>query len=130
MEIKLCAVAASMLFTPLLEGSATPYCGKLLNSVIMLLVKPEDERIDEEQDVPDLDEMVGYTAVYAQLHNSTKTEDDPLKDVKDPKEFLAKILGGVSLQQPGKLPSIVQGLESSNQTALAQLCSTFRISIV
>ncbi|CAK9858088.1 unnamed protein product [Sphagnum jensenii] len=130
MEIKLCAVAASMLFTPLLEGSATPYCGKLLNSVITLLVKPDDERIDEEQDVPDLDEMVGYTAVYAQLHNSTKTEDDPLKDVKDPKEFLAKILGGVSLQQPGKLPSIVQGLESSNQTALAQLCSTFRISIV
>ncbi|CAM6025473.1 unnamed protein product [Sphagnum balticum] len=129
-EIKLCAVAASMLFTPLLEGSATPYCGKLLNSVVTLLVKPEEERVDEEQDVPDLDEVVGYTAVYAQLHNSSKAEDDPLKDVKDPKEFLAKTLGGVSSQQPGKLPSIIQGLEPSNQTALGHLCSTFRISIV
>jgi exportin-2 (importin alpha re-exporter) len=129
-ETKLCAVAATMLVAPLFQSSQEIYVGKLVNSVMTLLVKPEEDRVEEDKDVPDMDEVAGYVAVYAQLHNAAKREDDPLKDIKDPKEFVAKTLAGVSQQYP-KLSSIIQqGLEAGNMTALAQFCSAYGVSIV
>lgn len=128
-EIKLCAVAATMLIAPLFQSSLDAYVGKLLNSVMTLLIKPEEERVEEDKDVPDMDEVAGYAAVYAQLHNAAKKEEDPLKDIKDPKEFVAKTLAGVSAQYPQMSLVVQQGMESGNTTALAQFCSTYGVTI-
>ncbi|KAJ7514727.1 hypothetical protein O6H91_23G056900 [Diphasiastrum complanatum] len=134
LECKLCSVAATKLLSEspvLLADSAVATWGKFLNSVVTLLVRPEEERVNEETDVPDLDEFVGYATVYAQLHNAGKREEDPVKEVKDPKEYLVNSLMRLSSQYPGKFPSIIlQHLEAPNQTGLAQLCSTYRRTLV
>ncbi|MCO5572303.1 hypothetical protein L7F22_026056 [Adiantum nelumboides] len=133
-EMKLCAVASTKLLceSPFLQSDAAiPVWGKLLNSVITLLVRPEEERVEDEGDVPDLDEMVGYTAVYAQLHNAGKKEEDPVKEVHDPKEFLATSLSKLSSCLPGKFPILIQqSVEPANQAGLAQFCSTYKCAIV
>lgn len=38
--------------------------GKLMNSVMILLVKFEEEWVEEDKDVFDMDEVVGYVVVY------------------------------------------------------------------
>lgn len=103
--------------------------GKLMNSVMTLLVKPEEERVEEDKDVPDMDEVAGYVAVYAQLHNAAKKEDDPLKDIKDPKEFVAKTLAGVSQQYRNLSAILQQGLEPANMTALGQFCGAYGVTL-
>ena len=79
----------------------------------------------------DINEMVGYTAVYAQLHNAGKKEVDPIKDVQDAKEFLATSLARASANMPGKFPILIQqNVEPPNQAGLAQFCNTYRCAIV
>lgn len=133
LEVKLCAVASTKLLceSPILQTeSAASTWGKLLNSVMTLLVRPEEERVEEEGDVPDLDEMVGYTAVYAQLHNAGKKEEDPVKEIHDAKEFLVTSLAKVSSCIPGKFPVLIQqNVEPANQMGLAQFCSMYKCTI-
>lgn len=38
--------------------------GKLVNNVMILLIKFEEEWVDEDKDVFDMDEVVGYVVVY------------------------------------------------------------------
>jgi exportin-2 (importin alpha re-exporter) len=128
-ETKLCAVFATMLVGPLFQTSKEMYVGRLVNSVMTLLVKPEEERVEDDKDVPDMDEVAGYVAVYAQLHNAAKKEDDPLKDVKDPKEFVAKTLAAVSQQYRSLSTVLQQGMEPSNMAALGQFCSTYGVTL-
>ncbi|XP_073388000.1 exportin-2 [Physcomitrium patens] len=128
-ETKLCSVFATMLVAPLFQSSKEALVGKLVNNVMTLLIKPEEERVDEDKDVPDMDEVVGYVAVYAQLHNAAKKEDDPLKDIKDPKEFVAKTLAGVSQQYRSLSTVLQQGLEPANMIALGQFCSASSVAL-
>ncbi|KAH7316301.1 hypothetical protein KP509_21G087100 [Ceratopteris richardii] len=133
-EVKLCAVASTKLLceSPVLQtDAAIPVWGKLLNSLITLLIRPEEERVEDEGDVPDLDEMVGYTAVYAQLYNAGKKEEDPVKEVQDAKQLLVISLAKLSSCAPGKFPAIIQqSVEPANQAGLAQFCNTYNCSIV
>lgn len=128
-ETKLCAVHATMLVAPLFQASKEVYVGRLMNSVMTLLVRPEEERVEDDKDVPDMDEVAGYVAVYAQLHNAAKKEDDPLKDIKDPKEFVAKTLAAVSQQYQGLSTILQQGLEPANMTALGQFCTAYGVTL-
>ncbi|KAL2612267.1 hypothetical protein R1flu_023959 [Riccia fluitans] len=133
METKLCAVAATKLLTEspaLLADGAGPLWGRLLNSVMTLLVRPEEDRVEQEADIPDLDEVVGYTTTYAQLYNAGKKEEDPVMEVKDAKEYLAVSLARVSAQYPGKFgPLIQQYTDPANQAGLMHILSTFRVGL-
>ncbi|CAM6129189.1 unnamed protein product [Calypogeia fissa] len=132
-ETKLCAIAATKLLTesPILLSDASQVTwGKLLNSVVTLLVRPEEDRAEEETDIPDLDEVVGYTTTYAQLHNAGKKEEDPVKDIKDSKEYLATSLGRASAQFPGRFGGIIQqSLDPANQAGLMQILNTYHVRL-
>lgn len=133
-ETKLTSVASTRLLceSPILLDNATAkQWGKLLDSIVTLLSRPEQDRVEEEPEVPDIGETVGYTATFVHLYNAGKKEEDPLKEVKDPKEFLVKLLSKLSALAPGRYPKIIsENLEPSNQSALLQLCSTYNSTIV
>ncbi|EOX95681.1 Cellular apoptosis susceptibility protein / importin-alpha re-exporter, putative isoform 1 [Theobroma cacao] len=133
-ELKLTAVASTRLICEspvLLDATAARHWGKMLDSIVTLLSRPEQDRVDEEPEMPDIAENVGYTATFVKLYNAGKKEDDPLTDIKDPKHFLVASLAKVSALTPGRFPQIInENLEPANQAALLQLCSTYNCTIV
>lgn len=133
-ELKLTAVASTRLICEspaLLDAANVELWGKLLDSIVTLLSQPEQNRVEEELEVPDIAENVGYTATFVRLYNAGKKEEDPLKDVKDPKEFLVASLARLSSLSPGRYPQIInQYLDPANQAALLQLCNTYNCPIV
>ena len=41
-----------------------------------LLARPEEDRVEEEIEMPDLEETIGYTPAFAQLYNVGKKENE------------------------------------------------------
>ncbi|XP_010512821.1 PREDICTED: exportin-2-like [Camelina sativa] len=132
-EVKLAAVAATRLIceTPaLLDPSATKLWGKMLDSIVTLVSRPEQERVLDEPEMPEISENVGYTAAFVNLHNAGKKEEDPLKDIKDPKQFVVASVSRLSSASPGRFPQIIgENLEQANQAALIQLCNAYNCGI-
>ncbi|XP_031505824.1 exportin-2-like [Nymphaea colorata] len=128
-EVKLCLVASTGLLcesSSLLQDSPPVLIlwGKLLDSIVTLLSRSEQERVDDEPGVSDICEAVGYTAIW-------KKKEDPVEAIKDPKEYVITSLARLSTLSPGKYPAIIQGsLDSANQAALLQLCGMYNCSIV
>lgn len=133
-ETKLAAVASTRLIcesSSLLDAAAAEHWGKMLDSIVTLLSRPEQDRVEDEPEMPDISENVGYTATFVRLFNAGKKEEDPLKDIKDPKEFLVASLAKLSTLYPGRFPQVISHyLEPANQAALLQLCSTYNCPIV
>ncbi|KAG9143956.1 hypothetical protein Leryth_021624 [Lithospermum erythrorhizon] len=130
-EIKLTSVSSTRLIceSPTLLDSNL--WGKMLDSVVTLLSRPEEERVQEETEVPDFGETVGYNTTFVHLYNVGKKEEDPLKEITDPKQFLVTSLGNLCARSPGIYPPVInQNLEQANQAALLRLCSSYNISIV
>ena len=87
--------------------------------------------MEDETEVPDIGEAVSYGATFVHLYNAGKKEEDPLKEVKDPREFLVTSLARLSASSPGKYPAIIRNyLDQVNQAARLQLCSTYNCFIV
>ncbi|XP_010506660.1 PREDICTED: exportin-2 [Camelina sativa] len=132
-EVKLAAVAATRLIceTPaLLDPSAAKLWGKMLDSIVTLVSRPEQERVLDEPEMPEISENVGYTAAFVNLHNAGKKEEDPLKDIKDPKQFVVASVSRLSSASPGRFPQIIgENLEQANQAALIQLCNAYNCGI-
>ncbi|KAI3416776.1 Importin N-terminal domain-containing protein [Psidium guajava] len=133
-ERKLTAVASTRLLCEsplLLDAAASRHWGKMLDSIMTLLSRPEEDMPVEEPDAPDVAENVGYTATFVNLHNAGRKEEDPLKDIREPREFLVTSLARLSALSPGKFPQIIsENLDAANQNALFQLCSTYKCPIV
>ncbi|WCJ32537.1 Exportin-2 [Euphorbia peplus] len=133
-EVKLAAVASTKLICEspvLLDVKTAKNWGKTLDGIVTLLCRPEDDRAEEEQEMPDIAENVGYTATFVNLYNAGKKEADPLKNITDPKYVLVHSLDDLSTRSPQRFPKIIsESLEPANQTALLQLCNTYRCSIV
>nr|GMC95577.1 Exportin-2 [Ipomoea batatas] len=129
-ELKLTAAASTKLIceSPSLLDSGL--WGKMLDSIVTLLSKPEDERVEEEPEVPDFGET-GYSAAFVHLYNAGKREEDPLIDVQDPKQFLVASLANLSARCPGQYTQVIrENLLPANQAALLQLCNSYNLSIV
>lgn len=133
-ELKLTAVASTRLICEsqaLLDPSGSTRWGKMLDSIVTLLSKPEQDRVEEEPDIPDFADNAGYGATFVHLYNAGKKEEDPLKDIRDPKQFLVASLANLSALSPGRYPQVISGnLDPTNQTALLQLCSSYNVAIV
>ncbi|KAG2725563.1 hypothetical protein I3843_01G072700 [Carya illinoinensis] len=133
-EIKLTAVASTRLIcesSALLDAANVELWGKMLDSIVTLLSRPEQDRLEEEPEMPDIAENVGYTATFVRLYNAGRKEEDPLKDIKEPREFLVASLARLSSLSPGRYPQIInQYMDPANQAALLQLCSTYNCPIV
>ncbi|OIW16765.1 hypothetical protein TanjilG_05499 [Lupinus angustifolius] len=133
-ELKLTAVASTKFICEspvLLDPAASESWGKMVDSIITLLSRPEQDRVEEDPDMPDITENVGYTATFVRLHNAGKKEEDPLKDIRDPREFFVSSLSHLSASSPGRYPKIIsERVDPANQTALLQLCNTYNLKIV
>ncbi|XP_010267582.1 PREDICTED: exportin-2 [Nelumbo nucifera] len=133
-ELKLTSIASTRLLCEspvLLDASAAALWGKMLDSIVTLLSRPEQDRVEEEVEVPDIGETVGYTATFAHLLNAGKKEEDPVKEIKDPKEFLVSSLERLSSLSPGRYPAIIrESLDPSNKEVLLQLCGKYNCAIV
>ncbi|XP_061996202.1 exportin-2 [Rosa rugosa] len=133
-ETKLTAVASTRLLCEsqmLLDAAAVEHWGKLLNSIVTLLSRTEQDRVEEDPEMPEFSENVGYSATFIRLHNAGKTEDDPLKDIRDAKEFLVTSLARLSALSPGRYPQIIsQYVEPTNQAELLRLCNSYNCQIV
>ncbi|KAJ4892444.1 Exportin-2 [Raphanus sativus] len=133
-EVKLTAVAATRLIceTPaLLNPAASNIWGAMLDSIVTLISRPEQERAVEEPEMPEGLENAGYTAAFVSLHNAGRREADPLPDIRDPKQFVVASLARLSAASPGRYPQIIgENLEKANQAALLQLCSAYSSVIV
>ncbi|KAL3604227.1 hypothetical protein D5086_005086, partial [Populus alba] len=133
-EVKLVSVASTRLiceFLTLLDAGAVRNWGKMLDSIVTLLSRPEEDRVGDEPEMPDIAENTGYTVAFVNLYNAGKKEEDPLKDIKDPREFLATSLAKLSALSPGRFPQIIsENLDPANQAALHQICSTYNCPVV
>ncbi|KAK4789380.1 hypothetical protein SAY86_020699 [Trapa natans] len=133
-ELKLTAVASTRILCEcpdLLDVAAARHWGKMLDSIVTLLSRPEEDRVEEEPEVPDIAENVGYTATFVSLQNAGKKEEDPLKDIRDAKEFLVASLTRISSLFPGRFPQIIsEALDAANQSALVQFCNTYKSVLV
>lgn len=65
-------------------------------------------------------EDVGYQASFSKLGASEKPRADPVAYVQDPKDYLAKGLADASKAQPGKIPALLQGVNTEFATPFAQ----------
>ncbi|MED6180174.1 hypothetical protein PIB30_007680 [Stylosanthes scabra] len=133
-ELKLTAVASTRLICEspvLLDPAAAESWGKMVDSIVTLLSRPEQDRAEEEPDMPDITENVGYTATFVRLYNAGKKEEDPLKDIRDPREFFVASLSRLSALSPGRYPKVIsETVDPTNQAALLQLCNTYNLTIV
>ncbi|CAN6439530.1 unnamed protein product [Victoria cruziana] len=133
-EVKLCLVASTRLLceSPSLLQNSPPTLflwGKMLDSIVTLLSQPVQERGDVEPEVPDIDEV--NTASCLPLYNAGRKEEDILKDIKDPRQYVITRLAKLSALSPRKYPAIIQrSLDPANQVALFQLCGMYNCSIV
>ncbi|XP_042060513.1 exportin-2-like, partial [Salvia splendens] len=131
MELKLASVASIRILCEPLPPSHSELWGKMLDSIVTLLSRPEEDRVEEEPEEPDFSETIGSNAARFQLRNAGRKDEDPLPDIKDPKQFLVASLANLSSHSPGTLPRIIAGnLDPANQAALLQLCDTYNVTIV
>ncbi|KAL6575622.1 hypothetical protein OROHE_000999 [Orobanche hederae] len=131
MELKLTSVASTRLLCESVSASDSQLWGKMLDSIVTLISRPEEDRVEVEPEVPDFGETVGYNATFVHLYNAGRREEDPLRDINDPKQFLVASLANLSSRSPGTYPRIItENLEQANQAALFQLCSSYSLAIV
>ncbi|XP_057771419.1 exportin-2-like [Salvia miltiorrhiza] len=132
MELKLTSVASTRILCECLSPLHSECWGKLLDSIVTLVSRPEEERVDEEEpEDPDFSETIGSNAARFLLRNAGRKDEDPVPDIKDPRQFLVASLANLAARSPGTLPRIIAGnLDPANQTALLQLCSSYNFTIV
>ncbi|XP_058757292.1 exportin-2 [Vicia villosa] len=133
-ELKLTAVASTRLICEspvLLDPAASVSWGKMVDSIVTLLSRQEQDRVEDETDMPDIEENAGYTATFVRLHNAGKNVEDPLQDIRDPREFFVASLSQLCARSPGRYSKVIsENVDPENQTALLQLCNTYNLSIV
>ncbi|KQK03472.1 exportin-2 [Brachypodium distachyon] len=138
LEIKLTAVASTKLLCEsavLLDAAAAQSWGKLLDSIVTLLSRTDQNGAQQEQndgaDAVDIQRTSGYSVSFVRLQYAGKSEDDLLKEVSDPKQFLVTSLASLSAQSPGRFgPVIEQHVDPANKSVLLQLCAAYNANIV
>ncbi|CAI9109891.1 OLC1v1009814C1 [Oldenlandia corymbosa var. corymbosa] len=132
-ELKLTSVASTKLICESPELWESGLAVKLLNSTLSLVTRPKHERAmqEDELEILDFDETTrGNTATYARLCSVGKKNEDPLKETKDPKQFLVVSLAKLCAASPGKyVPIITNNIDQPNRAALAQLCKAYDVRL-
>lgn len=74
--------------------------------------------MEEENEVPDFGETVGYGATFVHLYNAGRKEEDPLPEINDPKQFLVASLANISSRAPGTYPRIITESGTSKSSCI------------
>ncbi|CAJ2666543.1 unnamed protein product [Trifolium pratense] len=79
----------------------------------------KQDRVEDQADIPDIPENVGYTATFVRLQNAGKNKEDPLKEIRYPQEFFIASLSRLCAHSPGRYPKIIgENVDPMNQAAL------------
>ncbi|XP_066329040.1 exportin-2-like [Miscanthus floridulus] len=138
LEVKLTAVASTKLLCEsavLLDAAAAQSWGKLLDSIVSLLSRTNQDGAQQEQndgtDAVDIQKTSSYSVSFVRLQYAGKSEDDLLKEVNDTKQFVVTSLATLSVQFPGRFgPVIEQHVDPANKSVLLQLCAAYNVNIV
>ncbi|AQK63426.1 Exportin-2 [Zea mays] len=138
LEVKLTAVASIKLLCEsavLLDAAAAQLWGKLLDSIVTLLSRMNQDGSQQEHndgtDAVDTQKTSSYSVSFVRLQYAGKSEDDLLKEVNDPKQFVVTSLATISAQFPGRFgPVIEQHVDLANKSVLLQLCAAYNANIV
>jgi exportin-2 (importin alpha re-exporter) len=91
----------------------------MVDSIVTLLSRPEQDTVEDKVDILDI-------TVY-----SAGRKEDPIKDIRDPREFFVASLSRLSAKTPGRYPNVIgENVTPVNQAALLQLCNTYNLSLV
>lgn len=133
-ELKLAVVASTRLLCEsmvLLDPLAAELWGRMLDSITSLLSRPDNGGVELEADSPDIPDNMGYSASFARLHHAGRKQEDPLKNISSPKEFLITSLARLSATTPGRYPAIIENfVDPANRAFLLQLCGAYNCTIV
>jgi exportin-2 (importin alpha re-exporter) len=138
LEVKLTAVASIKLLCEsavLLDAAAAQLWGKLLDSIVTLLSRMNQDGSQQEHndgtDAVDTQKTSSYSVLFVRLQYAGKSEDDLLKEVNDPKQFVVTSLATISARFPGRFgPVIEQHVDTANKSVLLQLCAAYNANIV
>ena len=121
-EYKLCAVAVTKILCdcPTILSDQTTW-SKLLG-ILVPYIEGARSNSQDGDDGFDADNMMGYSAAYAQLHHAQKKETDPLPNISDVRQYLAMSLSKLSHTRP--LAGVIsQSLSSEYQNVLQSYLS-------
>merc|ERR550532_3190148 len=104
----------------MITGNYAQYWPPVMTALVGLFELPVDDTVPDDEHFIEIEDTPGYQTAYSQLIYAGKREHDPVAGVGDPKAFLAKSLASLSSQQPGRLPSIIGGLQQQPQVFLQQ----------
>ncbi|ONM08553.1 Exportin-2 [Zea mays] len=137
LEVKLTAVASTKLLCEsavLLDAAAAQLWGKLLDSIVTLLSRTNQDGTQEQNDgtdAVDIQKTSSYSVSFVRLQYAGKSEDDLLKEVNDPKQFVVTSLATLSAQFPGRFGLVIeQHVDPANKSVLLQLCAAYSANIV
>ncbi|CAD6253125.1 unnamed protein product [Miscanthus lutarioriparius] len=138
LEVKLTAVASTKLLCDsavLLDVAAAQSWGKLLDSIVSLLSRANQDGAQQEQndaiDAVDIQKTSSYSVSFVRLQYAGNSEDDLLKEVNDTKQFVVTSLATLSAQFPGRFgPVIERHVDPVNKSVLLHLCAAYNAKIV
>ncbi|KAL2553665.1 Exportin-2 [Forsythia ovata] len=93
LELKLTSIASTRLICESLTTSDSKIWEKMLDNIVTLLSRPEQERVEDEPGIPDFGEIVGYNTTLVNMYNAGRREEDPLQKINDRAEFFCCIFG-------------------------------------
>lgn len=110
-EKKICAVGITKLLSEagtMLDGRYSNYWAPLLQALIGLLELPTDESLPEDEHFVEIEDTPGYQTAYVQLVFAGERDNNSIVgSVRDPRELLAHSLQKMSINHPGKLPTLI-----------------------
>ncbi|GFT75368.1 exportin-2 [Nephila pilipes] len=110
-ERKICSVGLIKLLTEapeLIDGCYSQFWGPLLQALIGLFELPEDDSVPEDEHFIEVDETPGYQSAFCKLLFAGNAEHDPINgQVADARLHLAQSLQKLSVNHPGKLPTLI-----------------------
>eukprot|EP00794_Sanderia_malayensis_P004821 gene4821-5453_t len=131
-ERKICAVGVTQILAEAsaMVGTYINFWPQMLQALIGLFELPEDDSIPDDEHFIEVEETPGYQTAFSELMFAGKKEEDPVKNISEPKEYLAKQLYKLSLSCPGKLaPMIAQGLDPKASQYLQGYLTHAQVSI-
>lgn len=134
MERRICAVGVTKILTEaptMLQGEYEVLWPRLLQALIGLFELPEDDSIPDDEHFIEIEDTPGYQTAYSQLAFAGKKDHDPLgADIPDPKLNLAKHLGKLATGHPGRLPTMIAGLDEQAKTYLQHYVQVANVTLV
>ncbi|GMH45111.1 hypothetical protein BSKO_13068 [Bryopsis sp. KO-2023] len=131
---KLCAVGLTKVlceYPPMIAEGREALWTKLMDALVRVL--EGNAEIEAPSDLMNDDgiiETTGYTAAFSRLVNATIPEPEPLPEIPNARDYLAKSLFELASRQPGRLANVQTRLEPETKAKLKQFSVVAKVTCV